>query len=268
MRKRSLPRTALGEDRFATVTAAGRQLTLEHAVAEALAALALPVATRGAKDRSLAHAEAVTQQHVASRLAGPTPREVDVLQLVTEGLTNVQTAERLYLSPKTVSSHLVSVFAKLEVSSRSSAARVARTWARLAPAPYPHLRTNSGEGNSTYWRRRYAGAVQFPQTRGAPSHTTSRRLQTCRRRVSPGRPGLDQTGQAPEFRVARPRYSAPYQSRSVKLAGSRAWGTRPALTRPKLSSSVPPAGDGARARCAGHHRGSRGVAATPGVPRR
>jgi DNA-binding NarL/FixJ family response regulator len=52
-------------------------------------------------------------------------REVEVLELVAEGLTNSQVAERLFLSPKTVSSHLVSIFGKLGVTSRASATRFA-----------------------------------------------------------------------------------------------------------------------------------------------
>lgn len=56
---------------------------------------------------------------------GLSEREVEVLRLVTEGLTNTQIAARLYISPKTVSSHLVSVFGKLGVTSRASATRLA-----------------------------------------------------------------------------------------------------------------------------------------------
>jgi len=56
---------------------------------------------------------------------GLSEREVEVLRLVTEGLTNTQIAARLYISPKTVSSHLVSVFGKLGVTSRASATRFA-----------------------------------------------------------------------------------------------------------------------------------------------
>jgi DNA-binding NarL/FixJ family response regulator len=118
-------RTALGEEQFAAVTAAGRQLTLDNAVAEALAALALPQATRGAGGRGSTPAASVPEKHSAPRLSGLTPRELDVLRLVAEGLTNRQIAEQLYLSPKTVGSHLVSVFSKLGVSSRAGAARVA-----------------------------------------------------------------------------------------------------------------------------------------------
>jgi predicted ATPase/DNA-binding CsgD family transcriptional regulator len=56
---------------------------------------------------------------------GLSGREVEVLRLVAEGLTNAQVAERLFLSPKTVSSHLVSIFGKLGVTSRAAATRLA-----------------------------------------------------------------------------------------------------------------------------------------------
>ena len=57
--------------------------------------------------------------------AGLSQRETEVLRLVTEGLTNPQIAERLFLSPKTVGSHLHSIFGKLGVPSRAAATRVA-----------------------------------------------------------------------------------------------------------------------------------------------
>jgi DNA-binding CsgD family transcriptional regulator len=57
--------------------------------------------------------------------AGLTPREVEVLRLVAVGLTDAQVAERLHLSPRTVSSHLTAIYGKLGVSSRSAATRFA-----------------------------------------------------------------------------------------------------------------------------------------------
>ena len=47
-----------------------------------------------------------------------TQREQDIALLVCQGLSNKQIAERLYLSPKTVETHLTRVFAKLDVSAR------------------------------------------------------------------------------------------------------------------------------------------------------
>jgi predicted ATPase/DNA-binding CsgD family transcriptional regulator len=54
-----------------------------------------------------------------------TEREIEVLQLLAEGLTNAQIAGRLIVSKHTVSAHLRSIFAKLNVSSRTAAARFA-----------------------------------------------------------------------------------------------------------------------------------------------
>ena len=59
------------------------------------------------------------------RPARLTPREVEVLGLVAEGLTNAQVAQRLFLSPRTVHRHLNSIYRKLGVSSRAAATRFA-----------------------------------------------------------------------------------------------------------------------------------------------
>jgi DNA-binding NarL/FixJ family response regulator len=54
-----------------------------------------------------------------------TPRERAVLAAVAEGRTNKQIADALYIAETTVKTHLKSIFAKLEVASRSEAAAVA-----------------------------------------------------------------------------------------------------------------------------------------------
>jgi DNA-binding NarL/FixJ family response regulator len=51
-----------------------------------------------------------------------TPRELEVLYFVGQGLTNEQVARRLGLSLRTVKGHLVSIFSKLQVRSRTEAA--------------------------------------------------------------------------------------------------------------------------------------------------
>jgi len=53
---------------------------------------------------------------------GLTGREIDVLELVTEGLRNREIAARLYLSEKTVHHHVSAILRKLEVPTRGQAA--------------------------------------------------------------------------------------------------------------------------------------------------
>ena len=57
-----------------------------------------------------------------------TDRERDVLALVADGLSNPGIGRRLFIGEATVKSHLLRVFAKLEVSDRSSAIRAAHAW--------------------------------------------------------------------------------------------------------------------------------------------
>ncbi len=57
--------------------------------------------------------------------AGLTAREVEVLRLVALGLTNSQVAKKLIMAPRTVNVHLTSIYGKLDVSSRTAAARYA-----------------------------------------------------------------------------------------------------------------------------------------------
>jgi non-specific serine/threonine protein kinase len=54
-----------------------------------------------------------------------TAREREVLRLVTQGLTYAQMAEQLVISPRTVDTHLRSIYGKLGVTSRSAATRKA-----------------------------------------------------------------------------------------------------------------------------------------------
>ncbi len=49
-------------------------------------------------------------------------REIEVLRLMAEGLTNQEIAERLFLSPTTVKTHVQNILQKLDVSDRTQAA--------------------------------------------------------------------------------------------------------------------------------------------------
>jgi len=57
--------------------------------------------------------------------SGLTAREVDVIRLVAEGLSDAEVAERLFIARRTVTSHLTSIYTKLGVSSRAAATRFA-----------------------------------------------------------------------------------------------------------------------------------------------
>jgi DNA-binding NarL/FixJ family response regulator len=54
----------------------------------------------------------------AGKIASLTPREREVIALVSEGLKNKLIGERLFISETTVTHHLSSIFSKLEVSDR------------------------------------------------------------------------------------------------------------------------------------------------------
>ena len=59
-------------------------------------------------------------------------REIEILQLIAEGLTNQEIAAQLYLSLNTVKVHTRNIYGKLEVNSRTQAASRARTLGILA----------------------------------------------------------------------------------------------------------------------------------------
>jgi DNA-binding NarL/FixJ family response regulator len=59
---------------------------------------------------------------------GLTAREMQVLELIAEGLGNADIAWRLSVSIKTVDHHVSSILAKLNVHSRTQAASIARQY--------------------------------------------------------------------------------------------------------------------------------------------
>jgi DNA-binding NarL/FixJ family response regulator len=83
--------------------------------------------------RAAARGETVLAPPVAARLLGrvrsgrPTlsPRETEILELLAEGLANRQISKRLFISEATVKTHLVHVYDKLGVDSRTAAVAAA-----------------------------------------------------------------------------------------------------------------------------------------------
>ncbi|MEV7616391.1 response regulator transcription factor [Streptomyces sp. NPDC089799] len=112
-------------DILAAVEAGASGYLLKDAPPEELAAA---VRTAAAGQSALAPAVAL---RLMDRMRTPaealTKRELEVLQLVADGLSNLQISKRLFLSQATVKSHLVHIYAKLGVDSRTAAVAAAGT---------------------------------------------------------------------------------------------------------------------------------------------
>ena len=54
-------------------------------------------------------------------------REIEVLELIAEGLSNREIAQKLYLSISTIKAHTFNIYGKLDVHSRTQAVAKART---------------------------------------------------------------------------------------------------------------------------------------------
>ena len=108
-------RHALGAPEAERAWAAGRVTALDEILAEArrVAELAPGPAAEGQTSRP----------HRAPSPFALTAREVEVLHLVAEGLTNAQVAARLFVTPRTVNAHLTSIYTKLGVENRAAAIR-------------------------------------------------------------------------------------------------------------------------------------------------
>ena len=96
-------RDALGAERYEDLAAEGAHLSWDGAI---------DYVTRGRGER----------KRPASGWASLTPAELSVVELVADGLSNQQIAERLFVAPRTVGTHLTHVYAKLGVSTRTELA--------------------------------------------------------------------------------------------------------------------------------------------------
>jgi HD-GYP domain-containing protein (c-di-GMP phosphodiesterase class II) len=114
------------------------------APAEAQAVL-LVEADKGRLDAATVNAVLAAAGHQTRRrpnmIAGLSAREVDVLRLLVRGLSNKQIAAQLFVSARTVGSHIEHIYAKIGVSSRGPAAMYAMRHglvdSSIAGAPEP-----------------------------------------------------------------------------------------------------------------------------------
>jgi non-specific serine/threonine protein kinase len=109
-------RARLGEPAYSAAWAIGRGQPVADIVAFALVE---------AEAALTALAGQVPEPRRPALPGGLSEREAEVLRLAAAGLSNVEMAERLYLSPHTIRAHLQRIYAKLEVENRAAAVRFA-----------------------------------------------------------------------------------------------------------------------------------------------
>jgi ATP/maltotriose-dependent transcriptional regulator MalT len=109
-------RAQLGEEAFAAAWAEGRAMTPEQVLAMQDSEL-LP------EQLSPVSPATPPQKSMAAYPSDLTRRELEVLRLVAQGLTDAEVAEQLVISPHTVHVHISTIYSKLEVKTRSAATR-------------------------------------------------------------------------------------------------------------------------------------------------
>jgi predicted ATPase/DNA-binding CsgD family transcriptional regulator len=110
-------RAQLGEQAFRAAWAEGRKMTPVQALAaQEQAMLPTTVPPRAA---------AIPPLQPSTSPFGLTAREIEVLRLLAQGLSDAQIAEHLVISRRTVNHHTTSLYSKLGVSSRAAATRAA-----------------------------------------------------------------------------------------------------------------------------------------------
>ncbi|MGW3508162.1 response regulator [Streptomyces sp. NPDC000994] len=110
-------------DILAAVEAGAAGYLLKDAPPQELAAAVRTAASgRSALAPAVAHR---LMDRMRTPAAALSRRELEVLELVRDGLSNLQISKRLFLSQATVKSHLVHIYAKLGVESRTAAVAAA-----------------------------------------------------------------------------------------------------------------------------------------------
>ena len=165
-------REAMGEKDFDAAWAEGAALSTEEAIA---------YAQRGRGER----------KRPTAGWASLTPTERDVVRLVSEGLANKDIAARLFVSPRTVQTHLTHVYTKLGLTSRVQLAQEAARHVyelerhRNEPATRGCLRLPLAAARRGAARRGSSGGVVVGRRRSALVGLQQiDRLAACRCRFS------------------------------------------------------------------------------------
>jgi len=106
--------------------AGARSYLLKDVAAEELGE-SLRRAHRGESVLHPVAAQRVLREMTAPKGAEPTERELEVLLLVAQGLSNQEIGERLYITERTVKAHITSLLSKLGLSDRTQLAIYAHT---------------------------------------------------------------------------------------------------------------------------------------------
>ncbi|MFE9812867.1 response regulator [Streptomyces sp. NPDC005227] len=114
-----------------------KDVTPEHLVAAVRLvrsgdALLAPTITRRLIER-FAHRQESPQSGLRRDLSGLTPRELEVLRLLATGLSNAELADRLFLSPTTVKTHVGRILSKLDLRDRVQAVVLAYESGLISP---------------------------------------------------------------------------------------------------------------------------------------
>ena len=111
---------ALGETAFAMTWSAGRELPADEAI------LIMDEIAREIADHPVSAKIAATEPKTSSAIENPlTEREMEVLRLLAEGKSSPEIATDLFISPRTATTHVANILAKLVVNSRSGAVAAA-----------------------------------------------------------------------------------------------------------------------------------------------
>jgi non-specific serine/threonine protein kinase len=132
-------RLALGDETFTIAWKRGQTMSLDEAIGVAIEPLPVPLAS-GVPQTALAKVKKANVE----KPGGLTSREQEVVNLVSQGLSNKAIGRQLILSERTVEMHVANALHKLGLSSRAQLA----TWAvhQNLASPVNGVRGPLGEG--------------------------------------------------------------------------------------------------------------------------